>query len=228
MPFKTRVKAVYPRECGGTDCHVGHVVNRKGLSPRVRGNLCCKHPVVVSRGSIPASAGEPVTSIPPSIIMRVYPRECGGTAPGSSATSTGQGLSPRVRGNLVCFHGCCKNVRSIPASAGEPLGLFSTHSGPGVYPRECGGTPRLPLLPRLHLGLSPRVRGNRETAVSRPKVDGSIPASAGEPEGAAVHDVVCQVYPRECGGTLPRRSFGCADGGLSPRVRGNPVSPRQR
>ena len=72
----------------------------------------------------------------------------------------GEGLSPRVRGNLslpavpVTLH------RSIPASAGEPTNCKCQASWNTVYPRECGGT-YSPTLPSYgDTGLSPRVRGN--------------------------------------------------------------------
>ena len=103
-----------------------------GLSPRVRGNRS---------GSAPLS-----------VMTQVYPRVCGGTqynlsgdtkppSPGSipacagepastdDATSTRNGLSPRVRGNRegphlepspVCAGRVTTEAGSIPACAGEP------------------------------------------------------------------------------------------------------------
>ena len=73
-------------------------------------------------------------------------------------------------------------------------------------------------------GLSPRVRGNLEALAVRAHRLGSIPACAGEPRRSRRRRAACQVYPRVCGGTdqplFPAPSFE----GLSPRVRGNPVS----
>ena len=92
-----------------------------------------------------------------------------------------------------------------------------------VYPRVCGGTLRIPNRPHPAAGLSPRVRGNPIAAGRRIAIARSIPACAGEP---MIRRVVCRgmpVYPRVCGGTR-RRQFHCGHhGGLSPRVRGNPV-----
>ena len=70
---------VYPRACGGTSPASSPVPSRKGLSPRVRGNL--NHP---SGGraelrSIPARAGEPTGTSASSSPEGVYPRACGGT-----------------------------------------------------------------------------------------------------------------------------------------------------
>ena len=126
---------------------------------------------------------------------------CGGTPSSPTIKEDPQGLSPRVRGNLLDSRPVARLKRSIPACAGEPR----TRSGSWwcwtVYPRVCGGTP-----------------------VPRPgqcRNQGSIPACAGEPAATLGCRWMVQVYPRVCGGTLGglprRRRFD----GLSPRVRGN-------
>ena len=89
----------------------------------------------------------------------------------------------------------------------------------------CGGTqpPRPPGLRRT--GLSPRVRGNHVLAAATSERNRSIPACAGEPKE---HWHLCRskaVYPRVCGGTEMTDGLFSLDRGLSPRVRGNPVSP---
>ena len=70
---------VYPRVCGGTGWLWSMPVVRRGLSPRVRGNL----PSTLERAehdrSIPACAGEPAFLPPWVPLLRVYPRVCGGT-----------------------------------------------------------------------------------------------------------------------------------------------------
>ena len=79
LAIVSRSVVVYPRECGGTvrerrlGGHLG------GLSPRVRGNLEDLLDAVRVRGSIPASAGEPVCDRLGGRDYMVYPRECGGT-----------------------------------------------------------------------------------------------------------------------------------------------------
>ena len=70
---------VYPRERGGTiasRCRGGEL---RGLSPRARGNLFSPLSALASRGSIPASAGEPHSEYAAASQPRVYPRERGGT-----------------------------------------------------------------------------------------------------------------------------------------------------
>ena len=51
---------VYPRVCGGTDAHIGHLLRKGGLSPRVRGNRISATAGCGWPGSIPACAGEPL------------------------------------------------------------------------------------------------------------------------------------------------------------------------
>ena len=51
-------------------------------------------------------------------------------------------------------------------------------------------------------GLSPRVRGNRDSVPGDDDQLGSIPACAGEPAAARQSSVRWTVYPRVCGGTF--------------------------
>ena len=110
---------------------------------------------------------------------------------------------------------------SIPASAGEPLLCRGSTGGGGVYPRKCGGTRRLlPVAKRVE-GLSPQVRGNRARTHRAAQHHGSIPASAGEPQGPSIQTARSRVYPRKCGGTRAGASPEWSGRGLSPQVRGN-------
>ena len=111
---------VYPRVCGGTGIDVEVIDDTQGLSPRVRGNQPPLRWPAVSRRSIPACAGEPLTLLLRLPHARVYPRVCGGTACPEHESAQRGGLSPRVRGNRP-YQSCpiCLR-RSIPACAGEP------------------------------------------------------------------------------------------------------------
>ena len=171
-----------------------------GLSPRVRGNPDGSAVAGGVCGSIPASAGEPCCDAVIDIMVTVYPRECGGTTHHCIHRLHGEGLSPRVRGNLVDESTGLSLDRSIPASAGEPRRNRRGPDRPRVYPRECGGTHRRRgetasgggLSPRVRgtlrawiitakrAGLSPRVRGNQSDSPAPPFTGGSIPASAAD------------------------------------------------
>ncbi len=193
--------SVYPRVCGGTVS--GGVIGHPwaGLSPRVRGNQGRQaSPPVVSR-SIPACAGEPHRAIYPVSLAEVYPRVCGGTCLHGAKQDRVDGLSPRVRGNLIQPCRANTGARSIPACAGEPAGGVA-YGAPGeVYPRVCGGTASMSLAHDFGGGLSPRVRGNQGWGRTAPGIAGSIPACAGEPDGGPAYPTRREVYPRVCGGT---------------------------
>ena len=167
--------------CGGTRCRSSPTRTRMGLSPRVRGNQGSMAKMSERQRSIPACAGEPSSKESAPGIIRVYPRVCGGTHQLSAFGNDAWGLSPRVRGNQGAFLVYHHFLRSIPACAGEPLQLRLLFGLLRVYPRVCGGT--LEMGQHLHkvLGLSPRVRGNREYSLLRAVGMRSIPACAGEP-----------------------------------------------
>ena len=212
---------VYPRVCGGTGGAGDSEAAHRGLSPRVRGNLPRCHPASPSTGSIPACAGEPISSA--SLISggKVYPRVCGGTQVHTPPAIPSWGLSPRVRGNPSNVRCNSSWSRSIPACAGEPS-RPPRRTGPrAVYPRVCGGTLHVRAFVVQVGGLSPRVRGNRHCLVRGRGRARSIPACAGEPRRIIAPDGPHQVYPRVCGGTCSQQRPGKSPGGLSPRVRGN-------
>ena len=95
-----------------------------------------------------------------------------------------------------------------------------------VYPRVCGGTTSATLSRNNDVGLSPRVRGNHSPIDMSGRPLRSIPACAGEPSYQAPRYEQGPVYPRVCGGTGTCHRRPSYLGGLSPRVRGNPHSPR--
>ena len=90
-----------------------------------------------------------------------------------------------------------------------------------VYPRACGGTASGLTTVQYTVGLSPRVRGNRQFPQHRHVSMRSIPACAGEPSELVLHPKYHAVYPRVCGGTLSLNIRDNIGTGLSPRVRGN-------
>ena len=182
---------------------------------------------------------------------KVYPRVCGGTPTPPPLGSMGQGLSPRVRGNLSSPNCRPATQRSIPACAGEPNQRLEGAAIQRVYPRVCGGTsftltgsiPTIGLSPRVRgnpdgvvcgaqyskEGLSPRVRGNRALGATLSPPGGSIPACAGEPSRVFPCYLLVTVYPRVCGGTASTSLDDTGQRGLSPRVRGNQcLDPRQQ
>ena len=172
---------VYPRVCGGTAGVVDALNKNLGLSPRMRGNRCRPCSDMPAARSIPAYAGEPHKRATDSRALGVYPRVCGGTVAARRLVSAGEGLSPRMRGNLPLAHRQRQCIGSIPAYAGEPRCAAAGRLDGGVYPRVCGGTPCPAIQPFSNAGLSPRMRGNRLRIAAAEPACGSIPAYAGEP-----------------------------------------------
>ena len=99
--------------------------------------------------------------------------------------------------------------------------MIVTNDTGKVYPRACGGTPRIMQSFAYSRGLSPRVRGNLVLARDVPPFPRSIPARAGEPSSSCSALPLATVYPRACGGTSKSGEVAYRLAGLSPRVRGN-------
>ena len=131
---------VYPRACGGTAFSRNWAMSAGGLSPRVRGNRAHCGPREPQARSIPARAGEPFWRALRAEPEAVYPRACGGTYGRPVGNCLAQGLSPRVRGNLIGLALSQTRMGSIPARAGEPDTGKGKRGPSRVYPRACGGT----------------------------------------------------------------------------------------
>ena len=153
--------------------------------------------------------------------MEVYPRPRGGTRSSPASTRSREGLSPPTRGNQVYHVVALRLVRSIPAHAGEPLGVSATAFSCRVYPRPRGGTHLTLAFPSRRRGLSPPTRGNLRRCVLARGAIRSIPAHAGEPKSGRPAATPSRVYPRPRGGTSTPHRFGVKHGGLSPPTRGN-------
>ena len=72
-------KKVYPHVCGATSKTYGEVHHRRGLSPRVWGNLFGSRLSLFSPGSIPTCVGQPVNWEISAACRKVYPHVCGAT-----------------------------------------------------------------------------------------------------------------------------------------------------
>ena len=106
-----------------------------------------------------------------------------------------------MRGHLDHLPRLDQAVWSIPADAGAPAARSASAGVVPVYPRGCGGTGLAPIGMARSLGLSPRMRGHRESSAVVLKLRRSIPADAGAPSQASISSSAAEVYPRGCGGT---------------------------
>ena len=171
--------------------------------------------------SIPAPAGEPDDVQRTACRGKVYPRACGGTRAEIVEQMPIEGLSPRLRGNLVAGLRGGEKTGSIPAPAGEPHFSSQALGASRVYPRACGGTITHSRRRAHGQGLSPRLRGNPDGLLVAVVEAGSIPAPAGEPIHIPISLIPPRVYPRACGGTALSSGTVAIRKGLSPRLRGN-------
>ena len=175
-------------------------MNRKGLSPRGRGkqlNWICQ---AYYKGSIPAWAGETLSSPSPKPSIKVYPRVGGGNSSERACRIGSHGLSPRGRGKPS--RRCQKRAisGSIPAWAGETVRTTLTASGATVYPRVGGGNAHNICKDANRGGLSPRGRGKPIGLFAITEACRSIPAWAGETAGSLAISAAARVYPRVGGG----------------------------
>ena len=148
-----------------------------------------------------------------------YPRACGETTIRCCAWRPNRGLS-RLRGNQADRPRALHRLGS-PTPAGEPAMICRIGYLVPVYPRACGGTTTGEGPWCYCEGLSPRLRGNLRCSDPNDTGLRSIPAPAGEPPSGIGSNPASGVYPRACGGTQDVAHGGRADGGLSPRMRGN-------
>ena len=113
-------------------------MDRKGLSPRVRGSRAMANFSSLCHRSIPASAGQPIRRRDRPEDYQVYPRECGAAHACCFPCRQCTGLSPRVRGSPITRYYSITWLGSIPASAGQPWDGRNVPDVVRVYPRECG------------------------------------------------------------------------------------------
>ena len=212
-----------PRVRGGTWSQDAVDFASSGRSPRTRGNRLDGAPLRCARGTIPAYAGEPPYTGQGVSNERDDPRVRGGTTRGRAFLISGEGRSPRTRGNLLSSFPTSVFRGTIPAYAGEPLLHFEAVRLRGDDPRVRGGT-GTPISHSTHSGgRSPRTRGNLEPAHFPAIVGGTIPAYAGEP-AAHHHATGFQGDdPRVRGGTRKQSQVTLMCVGRSPRTRGNLV-----
>ena len=214
---------VYPRVCGETRSSCDIAAPAQGLSPRMRGNHGQVGHQALEPGSIPAYAGKPPAASTGKQSRRVYPRVCGETSTPCSQKYSVSGLSPRMRGNPPLSVAVTEVLGSIPAYAGKPRPAAGREGALRVYPRVCGETSGRERASAIPSGLSPRMRGNQETAGAVLICPGSIPAYAGKPKGREATPLSSGVYPRVCGETCELDTDEKTLTGLSPRMRGNLV-----
>ena len=90
-----------------------------GSSPRVRGTVNIRTGKMVALGIIPACAGNSYHNVTIFDTDGDHPRVCGEQWPISTDNERWMGSSPRVRGTVLVTMDLTKQVRIIPACAGN-------------------------------------------------------------------------------------------------------------
>ena len=171
-------------------------------------------------GSIPAYAGETRASERGGFFPRVDPRVRGGDQDLKTIPAERMGRSPRTRGRRYRRIGHNPCTRSIPAYAGETLGLHAVSVVRRVDPRVRGGDAMLAPMRVPFLGRSPRTRGRRTRLASLAIFSRSIPAYAGETAPGQILLRRIRVDPRVRGGDATDPYYWRFLEGRSPRTRG--------
>ena len=211
---------VYPRVGGGNPHTNRKSLGILGLSPRGRGKPNANRRIHCGLRSIPAWAGETLSSRTCRPAAGVYPRVGGGNPIKNPFAGPNAGLSPRGRGKLLGTVIRIPRRRSIPAWAGETPPIAPERAQCEVYPRVGGGNSPFPSRSPRYKGLSPRGRGKPRTRQRKNWLPRSIPAWAGETVGVRGRPGALPVYPRVGGGNSSAMLTGNGSGGLSPRGRG--------
>ena len=190
---------VHPRVCGEHSLPSVCSTAGSGSSPRVRGTS--DRPSLQPDPSrfIPACAGNIIAGKPRYAWLAVHPRVCGEHITPCCASSLLSGSSPRVRGTLLAPPEQLREVRFIPACAGNMTDANTRSSPVAVHPRVCGEH-RLDWQPNgLGGGSSPRVRGTSAPSARAPRLVRFIPACAGNIVASVEISLKTTVHPRVCG-----------------------------
>ena len=165
---------------GGNRYVAPNILPALGLSPRGRGKRGDNLMPIESLRSIPAWAGETISSAASAGSFGVYPRVGGGNDEPITDDERSEGLSPRGRGKHRISSSYLHIARSIPAWAGETANPHLCMPLCPVYPRVGGGNALAGGKTVGKAGLSPRGRGKLCSAPMFTLIARSIPAWAGE------------------------------------------------
>ena len=153
-------------------------------------------------------------------LLPVHPRVCGEHLDTRDDVSHQIGSSPRLRGTQNQGIRHRREMRFIPASAGNTWAAGVICSFEPVHPRVCGEHNVSIAMPRPMDGSSPRLRGTRIDGYVNGLFRRFIPASAGNTSDRARSQDHIPVHPRVCGEhNLGSNGFSNMNGS-SPRLRG--------
>ena len=130
-----------------------------GSSPRMRGKRQPADGLGESLRIIPAHAGQTFDGGLIWLFLSDHPRACGANVACSICSSAFFGSSPRMRGKRIPVYPYCREIRIIPAHAGQTDRKLPSNSSSTDHPRACGANCHVCYCLRLGAGSSPRMRG---------------------------------------------------------------------
>ena len=179
----SRSRRDHPRICGEHGSAYRDFINFKGSSPHMRGTLFWTGNLRITRGIIPAYAGNTCTIPAVYYANRDHPRICGehpfllivtypalgssphmrGTQPAAiQALLRGGGSSPHMRGTRVKMERREFGTRIIPAYAGNTVSASKGRIMREDHPRICGEHYEADHTEGPWAGSSPHMRGTHK------------------------------------------------------------------
>ena len=153
------VISVHPRACGEQGEIRTSIQCPSGSSPRMRGTGHRGHHRKSLSRFIPAHAGNRNTGPPTGSGQAVHPRACGEQIAVRDHHTRTAGSSPRMRGTVIICGGARRELRFIPAHAGNSRSFSARRSAITVHPRACGEQRGWRTAVASIPGSSPRMRG---------------------------------------------------------------------
>ena len=224
VPVKS--SSVHPRSRGEHSSTSICPSPKRGSSPLARGTpgsaTCDKTPVRF----IPARAGNTTPGAPSAATATVHPRSRGEHNTGRLGGRSLYGSSPLARGTREQARGACRDIRFIPARAGNTTSGNRVANIRTVHPRSRGEHLGDSATGWADNGSSPLARGTPPAPVDGARPVRFIPARAGNTLRYAVGRSHPAVHPRSRGEHLVGPLRVPAGRGSSPLARGTPSTPR--
>ena len=189
----------HPRACGANLGKIGSLFGSFGSSPRMRGKLGFGFDSFRQRRIIPAHAGQTSRTPTPTPTVSDHPRACGANAAAGRIRTLRRGSSPRMRGKQGGRRKLEREIRIIPAHAGQTRALARPDQRRTDHPRACGANSSGAFSMIRLIGSSPRMRGKRVGSVPVGILARIIPAHAGQTQSHQRNGKEDADHPRACG-----------------------------
>ena len=168
----------------------------------MRGKLSRSALVLLGVRIIPAHAGQTLVLVTRFAVLADHPRACGANAVTPRRTVQHTGSSPRMRGKLLGSDKHARNVRIIPAHAGQTASARLVNRQAADHPRACGANPSRRAIWVVSNGSSPRMRGKLGEQLHGESQERIIPAHAGQTPASHRPRHGNPDHPRACGANI--------------------------